>query len=104
VDILKQQIQNTLSLRADLTEAVKNEEQLLKLVEQYVQELIDTDFEKLLLVLYRLDVSEKKVKQALEINGAEKASNSIAKLILEREKEKAETRKKFSSGNTDWVF
>ncbi|MEZ4916555.1 MAG: hypothetical protein R2836_06170 [Chitinophagales bacterium] len=104
MDILKQQIQNTLSLRADLTEAVKNEEQLLKLVEQYVQELIDTDFEKLLLVLYRLDVSEKKVKQALEINGAEKASNSIAKLILEREKEKAETRKNFSSGNTDWVF
>lgn len=104
MDILKQQIQNTLSLRADLTEAVKNEEQLLKLVEQYVQELIDTDFEKLLLVLYRLDVSEKKVKQALEINGAENATNSIAKLILEREKEKAETREKFSNGNTDWIF
>lgn len=104
MDILKQQIQNKLNLRSDLIQEVDNEEQLLQLIEQLVQELIDNDFEKLLLVLYRLDISEKKVKTALEVEGAENAANSIAKLILEREREKIKTREKYSDGNSDWVF
>lgn len=104
MNILKHQVQNTLSLREDLIIEIDNEEQLLKLIEIYVQELIDSNFEKLLLTLYRLDISESKVKKSLEQNGAENASQSIAKLILEREKEKFESRKKFSRGNNDWVF
>lgn len=104
MDNIKQQIQNTLSLREELIDEVQNEEQLLRLVTIYVQELIDHDFERLLLVLYRLDVGEIKVKKALDINGAANAAQSIAQLIIDREKEKIETRKKYDNQNSDWKF
>ena len=83
---------------------VNTEAALLDLIERLVQELVDSDFENLLRLLYRIDINETKVKKAIDATGPEKASLSIAKLILEREKEKAATREKYSSGETDWEF
>ena len=65
MELLKTQVQNSLQLRPDLVEKVSNDEELLKLIEELVTELVNHDFERLLLMLYRLDVSEQKVKQAL---------------------------------------
>ncbi|MCD8529199.1 MAG: hypothetical protein LRY27_04420 [Chitinophagales bacterium] len=101
---LKFNIKNTLALRPDLVEQTKNEEELLRLIAKYVQELIDTDFEELLRILYKIDVSEKKVKQYVLEGGPEHAATNIALLILEREKQKIETRKKYSEGESDWEF
>ena len=64
------------------------------LIEQ-VAYLIDRDFEHLLRVLYLIDVSEKKVRLLLEQNEGENASSIIADLILERQAEKIESRKKY---------
>ena len=104
MELLKKQIQTTLQLREDLVLEAKSEADLLDLIERLVQELVDSDFESLLRLLYRIDINENKVKGVIAATGPEKASFSIAKLIFEREKEKAASRAKFDSGNTDWEF
>jgi len=104
LNTLKNQLQKSLQLRPDLVENVNSEEELLNLIELLVQELVDSDFESLLRLLYRIDVNENKVKKAIDFTGPEKASLSIAKLILEREKEKAASREKYSTGESDWEF
>ena len=104
MELLKKQIQTTLQLREDLVLEAKSEADLLDLIERLVQELVDSDFESLLRLLYRIDINENKVKGVIAATGPEKASLSIAKLIFEREKEKAASRAKFDSGNTDWEF
>ena len=51
---------------------------------QLINEWITQDFKKLLLMLYRLDVSEKKLSQLLAENKGIDAANIIAALIIER--------------------
>lgn len=100
------QINRSFELREDLLATVDNEEKLLRLLSLYVQELINKDFEHLLYLLYKIDVGEKKVKKAILNSKPEEAHKVIAKMILEREKEKVETRKKYNvdTENTDWIF
>lgn len=76
---------------------IQTEEELLNLLSEYVQELIDTDFNKLVNTLYRIDVFENKIKKALETSNPKTANKVIAKLILEREKQKIITREQFES-------
>ncbi|MFT4968424.1 MAG: hypothetical protein ACI9O4_000153 [Chitinophagales bacterium] len=104
MELLKKQIQNSLQLRPELVEKVATEEELLDLIETLIEELVNNDFEKLLLLLYRLDVSEKKVKKAIDLSGPTKASRSIAELVLAREKEKAISREKYKTDSSDWEF
>ena len=101
---MKTQVQNSLQLRPDLVEKVSNDEELLKLIEELVTELVNHDFERLLLMLYRLDVSEQKVKQAIDTAGPANASRNIAELILAREKEKAVSREQYKTDNPEWEF
>lgn len=104
MDLLKKQIQNSLQLKPVLVDATTNEVELIALISQLVQELIDTDFEKLLLILYRLDINEAKVKEAIDLSGPANAPMSIASLIVEREQQKIATRAKYGTGETDWEF
>ncbi|MFA6261657.1 MAG: hypothetical protein WC760_09325 [Bacteroidia bacterium] len=53
------------------------------------------DMEKLLHLLYRIDVQEKKVKEAFAQNNPKLIAPMLAKLIMDREEQKIETRKKF---------
>jgi hypothetical protein len=59
-----------------------------------IRMLIDGDFERLMNVLYRIDVGEDKVKTALSGNDP---AFEIAGLIIERELKKVETRRKYGS-------
>jgi hypothetical protein len=104
LDLLKNQLLNSLQLRPELVEKTTNEAELIELIRQLVQELIDRDFEKLLLILYRLDINEKKVKEAIDMTGPANAPLSIAELIIEREKQKVVARAKYDTGNSDWEF
>ena len=61
-----------------------------------VEHLLDQDFNKLLNILYRIDISEEKLKLALSQN-AEQPAKVIAQMIFEREMQKVETRKKYSN-------
>lgn len=62
----------------------------------YINELIKHDFEKLITYLYRIDISEQKLKLLLKQYPAEDASNIIALLIMERQEQKIKTREQFS--------
>lgn len=103
---LKCQISKTLPIKSSLLEQIKDEEALLQLIALYIQELIDNDFEKLLHLLYRIDIPDYKVKKAVEKSSLGNAPIVIANLILEREKEKIASRKKFNFNKEkdDWIF
>jgi hypothetical protein len=58
----------------------------------YLHELINHDFEKLVNLLYRLDVSEKKLKDLLNSSRGEDAGLLIAQMIIDRQLEKIKTR------------
>jgi len=61
-----------------------------------INHLVDTDFEKLIYLLYRVDVNENKIKHLLEGKSETNAGELIADAIIERQLEKAESRKKFT--------
>lgn len=71
-------------------------DQAFLLIMRVVEDLMTKDFNQLINVLYRIDVSEEKLKEALALTNDNPAS-IIAKMILERELQKVETRKKYSS-------
>lgn len=60
-----------------------------------VEDLLAKDFQQLVNVLYRIDVSEEKLKEALATSEDNPAS-VITKMIIERELLKVEFRKKYS--------
>jgi len=61
-----------------------------------INDLINTDFQKLVLILYRMDVSEKKLNQLLNENAGTNAALIIADLMIERQAEKIRSRQQFS--------
>ncbi len=82
---------------------ILDEEGLLDLFTKRVEEMMDSDLDLLLSSLYRLDVEEHKIQAALRSSTMPPA-RGIASLIIERQKEKIATRKKYSSGkNVDWM-
>lgn len=66
-----------------------------KLIE-VIHYLLSNDIEKLLTAVYRIDVQEDKFKSAMNGENIIFISENIADLILEREFQKVEYRKKFS--------
>ena len=87
--------------------AVNSEEEKFhafrQLLIQRIEELIHRDFEKLKWILYRIDVSEKKLNESLQNSEADTAT-VMADLIIQRQIEKAESRKKFGGNENDWNF
>ena len=76
-----------------------SEKELEDKLSTLIDHLIQHDFQKLVYILYKVDVSEVKLKQMLQQNADENAYIIIAKLIIERQKQKIESRKKFTPAN-----
>ena len=70
-------------------------QQLLALLSKHIDLLLKDDFSKLIQILYRLDVSEDKLRYVLQQNKGEMASPIIAGLIVERQLQKIESRRHF---------
>lgn len=87
-------IQEALSADFDLT-GCDNREALLKRLSAEINHLIQADFHRLIAFLYRLDISELKLKQTLEENTDKDAGELIAELVVERQLQKLATRKAF---------
>ena len=66
-------------------------------LEQAINELIKNDFSKLVQFLYRLDVSEAKLKNILNANPTEDAGKLIAQIVLERLAATKKARESFNS-------
>lgn len=86
-------------------EAVKEKndisDNLRQKLSEYINELINTDFEKLVQLLYRLDIDEKKLKKVLHDNPGHNAAEMISDLIIERQLQKIQSRQQFSQRKDD---
>ena len=72
------------------------EDLLLDELSKEINELILQNFERLINLLYRIDVSELKLKQLLKEHPQEDAGRIIGQLIIERQKQKIKLRAEFS--------
>jgi hypothetical protein len=82
-----------------------DEDSLFKMILTRVNELLETDVDLLLSYLYRLDVEEHKITNALSMNAILPANEGIARLILERQKQRIITKKKFKQDPIEgWEF
>jgi hypothetical protein len=63
----------------------------------YINDCIQNDFNKLVQLLYRIDVSEAKLKTILQLNPNEDAAKLIAAVIIERLAATKAARASFSS-------
>lgn len=75
--------------------------ELRKKLSEKVKELMDTNWEKLLNILYRIDVSENKVKQVLAYVESKNIPKEIADLIIQRQIEKIKYRENYKNSNPD---
>lgn len=85
----------------DLPEKISSEELQRQLI-SYINGLIQNHFEKLVSLLYRIDVSEAKIKSLLQQHPGDDAGKIIAALIIERQLEKIKTRQQFSQRDTNF--
>jgi hypothetical protein len=60
-----------------------------------INELLDNNFDKLVTLLYRIDVNEDKLRSLLDQNNGQDAATIIADLIIERQVQKIKSREQF---------
>jgi len=91
------QLQSAIIQTLDLNmEAQSSFESFKEKLIVYINGLINDDFEKLIFLLYKTDVEEKKLKSVLSSANTDAAS-IIADLIIERQLQKIRSRKEFRS-------
>ena len=61
----------------------------------FINDLIQNDFQRLVTILYKVDVDENKLKSILKAEPGRDTADIIAALIIERENQKIITRKQF---------
>ena len=82
------------SLEIDLPENISFD--LLKAqLSSHINFLIQSNFQKLVSILYRVDVSESKLKQLLKENPDSDAANIITDLIIERQLQKIRSKQEY---------
>ena len=86
---LIQTINNNMAI--ELPDKLSLEELHIRL-SKYINHLIQVNFEKLISILYRIDVSESKLKQLLKDHPGEDAGKIVATLIIERQVQKIKLR------------
>ena len=82
----------------DLARGLRQEE-LEQLLAEKLNRWIVSDFSALVQFLYRIDISESRLRHLLKENPNEDAGRLLAKLVLERQWQKVQTRKQFRPGD-----
>ena len=73
------------------------EEELLYVLSERIGYLIEHRFDYLMHLMYRFDVLEHKIRDAIAPNNEDPANIALAKLVIERQKERTILRKQFKS-------
>ncbi len=76
-------------------------QELEALLAEIVNGWIRSDFTRLVQFLYRIDISESRLRLLLEENTEADTGQLLARLILERLGQKIETRRKYKPGGTE---
>jgi hypothetical protein len=72
-----------------------------QILTEKIDQLINGDFQKLVSILYRMDISETKLKQLLNENVETNVALIITDLIIERQERKIISRQQFSKKDDD---
>lgn len=80
---------------------VQSYQQLQEALATRLNDLIANNFSLLISILYRLDISEKKLTQLLSVSSKTTAGEIIAEMIIERQLQKIASRKAFKNNPTD---
>jgi hypothetical protein len=91
--------ETVLQLSEDAALAVQpgiTSEQLEELLAQRLEELISHNFQQFVLLLYKIDVAENKVREVLESDITPAAYRKIAALLIQRQQQKIISRKEFT--------
>lgn len=91
----KDHIESLLDLNRQLTILQKAE--IKADLIQCINHLLMHDFNKLIQILYRVDVNEQKLKELLQTNAQTDAAVIIADLLIERQEDKLKTKEAFKS-------
>lgn len=97
-------MQNTTALTnlliAEENALEKSHPEQFRVLVEFIDELIQNDFNRLLSILYRVDISEQKLKRKLAENKETtvRSAEIIAQLLLDREAEKIRSRAKYKQG------
>ncbi|MCW5923956.1 MAG: hypothetical protein KIS77_16560 [Saprospiraceae bacterium] len=85
-----------------------SEEELIALLAERIAEMLERQPEYLMSMLYRLDVLEKKIVPVMRPDAPEPANWGLARLVLERQKERLETKRTVKieplEGMKDWEW
>jgi len=76
-------------------------ESLKSALAEKINALIQTNFDQLVMRLYRIDIAEKKLKENLAAHSGEDAGHIIAGMVIARELEKMASRKHFNQQPPD---
>jgi hypothetical protein len=91
---MQQELQGMLGLEPTQSYTLQ---ELKELLAKHVNQLLQTNFEQLVNLLYRIDVSEKNLKALLAQNPKQDAGDIIAVLIIERQLQKIKSRQQFKT-------
>ena len=97
---MKTNIPDEIMAAINLPETNSRGELKKKLID-LLNDLINKDFDALIQLLYRIDVSEKTIRRFLKEKNNNDAASVIADLIIERQLQKAESRKTYRSKNDE---
>lgn len=82
-------------------QSAPSEEELFQYLCDRIAWMIEYNMEYLLSLLYRNDVEEHKIHFALSPREPEPANVALAKLVVERQKQRMATKKQYGQQNTD---
>lgn len=76
-------------------------EEVQEKLSAHINRLVQSNFEQLVNLLYRIDVSESKIRSLLEVQPGTNAGDIIASLVIERQLQKIRSREQFKPNNSD---
>lgn len=72
-------------------------DELKMMLASRIREMLDTNLEKLVSILYRIDVGQRLTDEIFSENNKEDIAPLLAEAIIKRQIQKIQTRKKYSS-------
>lgn len=76
---------------------LQQDESFFNNLSDWLNKLINENFEQVIALLYRVDVSENKLKNILATDKSALSGDILARLIIERQLEKLASRKKYKT-------
>lgn len=88
------------------TEQLAGENELLAVLAQRIGEMLEGQPDYLMSLLYRLDVREEKLRPVMDPYAEEPVNFGLARLVLERQKQRAETKRSVKPEplGDEWAF